>query len=171
MPPAPRTSPRSPQQRVRRCRSHSSREWRTPERSHDGQASGGWRHQCRSPGDLPRPAPRACKRLGPFGGLTVNVSGPGISCARTPFALDPELTWGEGDRFVEWGEAIGRHLYPLGELDHGRFFLGIDEAGVIYLVETWVAGFGPMPHSMEHLVLGVAPRRIDEGYEPAGQPS
>ncbi|WP_425579163.1 SUKH-3 domain-containing protein [Streptomyces lannensis] len=65
-----------------------------------------------------------------FGGLTVNVSGPGISCARTPFALDPELTWGEGDRFVEWGEAIGRHLYPLGELDHGRFFLGIDEAGV-----------------------------------------
>ena len=106
-----------------------------------------------------------------FGGLTVNVSGPGISCARTPFALDPELTWGEGDRFVEWGEAIGRHLYPLGELDHGRFFLGIDEAGVIYLVETWVASFGPMPHSMEHLVLGVAPRRIDEGYEPAGQPS
>ncbi len=106
-----------------------------------------------------------------FGGLTVNVSGPGISCARTPFALDPELTWGEDDRFVEWGEAIGRHLYPLGELDHGRFFLGIDEAGVIYLVETWVAGFGPMPHSMEHLVLGVAPRRIDEGYEPAGQPS
>ncbi|MGQ5654778.1 SUKH-3 domain-containing protein [Streptomyces sp. EKR5.2] len=106
-----------------------------------------------------------------FGGLTVDVSGPGISCARTPFALDPELTWGEDDRFVEWGEAIGRHLYPLGELDHGRFFLGIDEAGVIYLVETWVAGFGPMPHSMEHLVLGVAPRRIDEGYEPAGQPS
>lgn len=97
-----------------------------------------------------------------FGGLTVNVSGPGISCARTPFELNPELAW---------GEAIGRHLYPLGELDHGRFFLGIDEVGVIYLVETWVASFGPMPDAMESLVLGVAPRRINEGYEPAGQPS
>ncbi|MGW1169637.1 SUKH-3 domain-containing protein [Streptomyces sp. NPDC001153] len=106
-----------------------------------------------------------------FGGLTVNVSGPGISCARTPFELDPELAWGEDDRFTEWGEAIGRRLYPLGELDHGRFFLGIDEVGVIYLVATWVASFGPMPHAMENLVLGVAPRRIDEGYEPAGQPS
>ncbi|MER5583670.1 SUKH-3 domain-containing protein [Streptomyces asoensis] len=100
-----------------------------------------------------------------FGGLTVNVSGPGISCARTPFELDPELAWGEEDRFAQWGEAIGRRLYPLGELDHGRFFLGIDEGGVVHLVETWVAGFGPMPHAMENLVLGVAPRRIDDGGE------
>ncbi|MFG2281794.1 SUKH-3 domain-containing protein [Streptomyces asoensis] len=100
-----------------------------------------------------------------FGGLTVNVSGPGISCARTPFELDPELAWGEEDRFAQWGEAIGRRLYPLGELDHGRFFLGIDEAGVVHLVETWVASFGPMPHAMENLVLGVAPRRIDDGDE------
>ncbi|MEU5334215.1 SUKH-3 domain-containing protein [Streptomyces asoensis] len=100
-----------------------------------------------------------------FGGLTVNVSGPGISCARTPFELDPELAWGEEDRFAQWGEAIGRRLYPLGELDHGRFFLGIDEAGVVHLVETWVAGFGPMPDAMENLVLGVAPRRIDDGGE------
>ncbi|MFE0641792.1 SUKH-3 domain-containing protein [Streptomyces sp. NPDC058877] len=94
-----------------------------------------------------------------FGGLTVNVNGPGISCARTPFELDPELAWGENDRFAEWGEAIGRRLYPLGELDHGRFFLGIDEAGVIHLVETWIASFGPMPHATESLVLGMAPRR------------
>lgn len=100
----------------------------------------------------------------------MSVSGPGISCARTPFALDPELARGEEGRFIEWGEEIGRHLYPLGELDHGRFFLGIDERSVIYLVETWVASFGPMPHALENLVLGVAPRPIDEGHEPA-QPS
>ncbi|MFE5947112.1 SUKH-3 domain-containing protein [Streptomyces sp. NPDC056480] len=106
-----------------------------------------------------------------FGGLTVNVSGPGISCARTPFELDPELAWGDEDRFTEWGEAIGRRLYPLGELDHGRFFLGIDEVGVIYLVEGWIADFGPMPRAMENLALGVAPRAIEYGYEPAGRPS
>lgn len=106
-----------------------------------------------------------------FGGLTVNVSGPGISCARTPFELDPELTWGEHDRFLERGESVGRRLFPLGELDHGRFFLAIDEVHEIYLVETWVASFGPMPQALENLVLGVAPRRIDEEYEPAGQAS
>ncbi|MCM3299992.1 SUKH-3 domain-containing protein [Streptomyces pseudogriseolus] len=103
-----------------------------------------------------------------FGGLTVNVSGPGISRAREPFELDPEVACGEEDRFTEWSEAMGRHLYPLGELDHGRFLLGIDEVGVIHVVETWVASFGPIPQAMESLVLGVAPRRIDEGQEPAG---
>ncbi|MEV6742354.1 SUKH-3 domain-containing protein [Streptomyces sp. NPDC051104] len=106
-----------------------------------------------------------------FGGLTVNVSRPGITCARTPFELDPELAFGEDDRFLEWGEAIGRRLFPLGELDHGRFFLAIDEVNEIYLVETWVASFGPMPQALENLVLGVAPHRIDEQYGPAGQAS
>ncbi|MDI9889007.1 SUKH-3 domain-containing protein [Streptomyces sp. HNM0645] len=104
-----------------------------------------------------------------FGGLTVNISGPGISCARTPFELDPELARGEEDRFTEWGETIGRSLVPLGELDHGRFFLAIDESGEIYLVETWVASFGPMPQALENLVLDVAPLTIDDGYRPARQ--
>lgn len=94
-----------------------------------------------------------------FGGLTVNISGPGVSCAREPFELDPALAWdSEEDRFLEWGESIGRRLFPLGELDHGRFFLAIDEVSEIYLVETWIASFGPMPRALENLILGVAPR-------------
>ncbi|MGW2934055.1 SUKH-3 domain-containing protein [Streptomyces sp. NPDC001156] len=102
-----------------------------------------------------------------FGGLAVNVSGPGISRARQPFELDPELTWGsEEGRFLEWGESIGRQLFPVGEHDHGRFFLAIDEVSEIYLVETWVASFGPMPQALENLILGVAPHVIDDGYGP-----
>ncbi len=97
-----------------------------------------------------------------FGGLTVDVSGPGITCARTPFELDPERARGEEDRFLEWGVSIGRRLFPLGELDQGRFFLAIDEVDEIYLVETWIARFGPVPQALENLVLGVAPRRIEE---------
>ncbi|MFC9844361.1 SUKH-3 domain-containing protein [Streptomyces sp. NPDC060223] len=92
-----------------------------------------------------------------FGGLDVWLSGPGISCARTSFELDPALARGEGDRFTEWSASIGRHLYPLGELDHGRFFLGIDEFREIYLVEAWLASYGRMPEALENLVLGVAP--------------
>lgn len=99
-----------------------------------------------------------------FGGLTVSHGGPGISRAREPFELDPELAWGEDDRFSEWSDELGKELFPLGELDHGRFFLGIDECSEIYLVEAWVASFGSMPHALENLILGVMPRRIDEGH-------
>ncbi|WP_428986466.1 SUKH-3 domain-containing protein [Streptomyces camelliae] len=42
-----------------------------------------------------------------FGGLTVNVSGPGISCARTPFELDP----------APWGQS---RWLPPSVLDRGR---------------------------------------------------
>ncbi|MGY1398533.1 SUKH-3 domain-containing protein [Streptomyces sp. SS10] len=99
-----------------------------------------------------------------FGGLTVSIDGPGISRAREPFELDPELTWGEDDRFSEWSDVLGRDLFPLGELDHGRFFLGIEEGSEIFLVETWVASFGAMPHAIENLIHGVMPRRLDEGH-------
>ncbi|MGV9337440.1 SUKH-3 domain-containing protein [Streptomyces sp. NPDC003688] len=103
----------------------------------------------------------AASFLAEFGGLTVSVTGPGISCARTPFELNPDLALGEEDRFLEWGADIGRHLFPLGELDHGRFFLALDESAEILLVETWLASFGPLPAALENLILGVAPRGID----------
>ncbi|MFJ3661696.1 SUKH-3 domain-containing protein [Streptomyces sp. NPDC090119] len=63
----------------------------------------------------------------------------------------------------DWGESLGRRLFPLGELDHGRFFLAIDEAAEIYLVEAWLASFGLAPRALENLVRGVAPRRIEVG--------
>lgn len=127
--------------------------------------TGRWRSMFEAAGLAMHDAAEAFLRE--FGGLAVHVSGPGITCARTPFELNPELARGEDDRFLEWSESVGRHLFPVGELDHGRYFLAIDEAGEIYLVETWVAGFGPMPQALENLVLGVAPRRIDEEHEPA----
>lgn len=68
---------------------------------------------------------------------------------REPFELNPALALGEGDRFSEWTDCLGRRLFPLGELDHGRCFLGIDERSEVYAVETWVASFGPMPYALE----------------------
>lgn len=95
--------------------------------------------------------------LAEFGGLTFDLSGPGLSMARQPFELDPLLCLGEDDRFAEWGEVIGRSLFPLGELDKGRFFLGIDETGEVYLIETWLASFGPARDAIGNLILGIAP--------------
>ncbi|MGW0856227.1 SUKH-3 domain-containing protein [Streptomyces sp. NPDC002690] len=92
-----------------------------------------------------------------FGGLTVGGSGSGITRAREAFELDPLLALGEDDRFGEWGEEIRRSLFPLGELDHGHAFLGLDEQGELYVVASWLARFGRMPEAMENLVLGVMP--------------
>ncbi|OQD69637.1 hypothetical protein PENPOL_c002G01565 [Penicillium polonicum] len=100
--------------------------------------------------------------LSEFGGLVINHCGPGISCARSPFELDPLLAEGEDDRFAEWATVLGEPLSPIGQLDHGRFFLGISGSGDIYLVETWLASFGSGQEALKALVLGIAPREIDE---------
>lgn len=101
--------------------------------------------------------------LAEFGGLAVNISGPGISRAREPFEFDPMLCLGEGDRFLEWSEGINKSIFPVGVHDEGRFFLGIDERGELYLVEAWVASFGYMPEAMNNLILGVQPSIVDNG--------
>ncbi|WP_344641634.1 SUKH-3 domain-containing protein [Kitasatospora cystarginea] len=100
--------------------------------------------------------------LSEFGGLTVEISGPGVSRARVPFELDPMLADGEEDRFSEWSESIGESLFPLGELDRGRFFLGISESGKVYLVADWLASFGPSREALERLVRGIAPDELPE---------
>ncbi|MEU0602175.1 SUKH-3 domain-containing protein [Streptomyces sp. NPDC006393] len=127
----------------------------------------GWQSMFESVGIVMHDAAEAF--LQEFGGLTVSIGGPGINRAREPFELNPELARGEDDRFSEWSDSLGRHLFPLGELDGGRFFLGIDEGSEIYLVETWVASFGPMPHALEKLILGVMPRRIDDEHRQPDQ--
>ncbi|MFI2490263.1 SUKH-3 domain-containing protein [Promicromonospora kroppenstedtii] len=101
-----------------------------------------------------------------FGGLVVDESGPGISRAREPFILDPAACDGEGDRFLEWSEELGRRIVPVGELDQGRFLLGLDETSELYLVETFVATFGRMPAGLERLVRGVMPAAPGTAFGP-----
>ena len=71
--------------------------------------------------------------------------------------FDPELCSGEGDRFLDWSEQLNRKIVPIGDLDLGRYFLGIDESGTIYLVETWVASFGATREALIKLIEGYAP--------------
>jgi hypothetical protein len=109
--------------------------------------------------------PAAEAFLSEFGGLNVDIRGAGRTKAREPFELDPSLCSGEDDRFLEWGSDLGRSLYPLGELDRGRFFLGMDEHAVIYLVEAWLASFGPGDHGLSALCEGIRPIEIDPGTD------
>lgn len=100
------------------------------------------------------------KFLQEFGGLRVDISGPGITCTREPFEFDPDLAIGEGEKFAELSEFFDRHLFPLGELGQGEFFLAIDEEEVIYLVGSWVLKHGAKDLALEHLITGVAPERL-----------
>ena len=104
--------------------------------------------------------PAAERFLAEFGGLVVDIHGLGRTAAKEPFELDPELCQGEEGRFRDWSEFIGRSIFPLGELDHGRFFLGIDEDSVIYLVIDWLASFGPDDAGLIALCQGTAPRQL-----------
>ncbi len=102
--------------------------------------------------------------LAEFGGLTFEHGGRGISRAREPFELNPLLALGEEDRFAEWGEVIEKSLFPIGELDQGRYFLGCDESGGVYLVADWLAYFGENRQAIDNLIIGVQPATIYDCY-------
>jgi hypothetical protein len=104
--------------------------------------------------------PAAERFLTEFGGLVVDNHGFGRTAAKEPFELDPGLCDGEEGRFLGWSRRIGRSLYPLGELDHGRFFLGIDEQSELYLVVDWLAVFGAGDAGLIALCQGTMAREL-----------
>lgn len=74
----------------------------------------------------------------------------------------------EDDGFTEWADSLGRRL-PARRAGWRPFLSKFDEASEILLVETWVAGFGTMPHALENLILGAMPRRIDDEHRQSDQ--
>lgn len=91
----------------------------------------------------------------------MDISGPGITCAREPFEVDPELAVGEEGRFEELSELFGCQFSPVGETGRGEFFLAIDQEGILYLLAAWALRLGPGDPAVEHLVSGVVPEWLD----------
>ncbi|WP_208901020.1 SUKH-3 domain-containing protein [Streptomyces incarnatus] len=97
----------------------------------------------------------AVRFLTEFGGISVDLSGPGVTCAREPFVIDPALAIGEEQRFEELSERFGLRLFPIGEFGVGDFFLGMDEYGVLYLLAAWAFRLGAPDEALENLIKGV----------------
>jgi hypothetical protein len=74
-----------------------------------------------------------------FGGICVQSAGPGLECAWGSFDLNPELAFGEEDRFAGFAPLAGGDLFPLGEVDAGHAFLGIDPVSRVYLIGDRIA--------------------------------
>ncbi len=97
----------------------------------------------------------AREALREFGGLSVEVSGPGIDHARTSFDIDPMLAIGEDDRFGSFEHAVGERLFPLGEAMRGNAFLAIGESGRVFLIGDEIAFVGrTMTEAIDSLIQG-----------------
>ncbi|WXA90048.1 SUKH-3 domain-containing protein [Pendulispora brunnea] len=96
----------------------------------------------------------AYKALAEFGGLKMDISGPGVDFAKGSFQLDPTLALGEEDRFGTY-ENRSRRLYPLGEAYGGNPFLGIDEQGCVFVLMDEASRIGrSIEEALEGLLLG-----------------
>lgn len=100
-----------------------------------------------------------------FGGLRIEVGGPGVNVARVPFEFDPDLAIGEEERFAELSDVFGPKFFPVGELANGEFFLGIDENGVLYRVLGDAAAYGPVDLALEHLFSGIRPTTLEAPHD------
>lgn len=98
--------------------------------------------------------------LAEFGGIAVPEGGSGVERFRSSFELDPLLCLGESDRFEDWSDVLGRALSPVGELEEGRFMLGMDSSAILYLVSDRLGRFGSREDALDALVLGMAPQWV-----------
>lgn len=101
------------------------------------------------------------KALLEFGGLSFDQSGPGETCAREPFTIDPTLAAYENDRFNEFSSLFNTRFYPLGEAFAGYYFLAIDEHDQVYLLMQDIKLLGKhMDEALESLLIGLEPKKI-----------
>lgn len=108
---------------------------------------------------------KAKEALTVFGGLEVNIDGPGETMARQAFRVDPVRASGEHELFRLESERIGKPLYPLGDAEGGAYFLAIADDGSVYAL-----GFdcidligSTVEQAVESLVLGRKGQRLFDG--------
>ena len=90
-----------------------------------------------------------------FGGLKFDEQGPGVTCSREPFELDPTLAIYESDRFDDFVAVLDTKLFPLGEAEGGLCFVVIGENGRVYLLmqDVMLVGLN-VEDGLESLLVG-----------------
>lgn len=71
--------------------------------------------------------------LAEFGGMTINVYGPGRTMSRSPVRLDPLVARWDFEIIDVQSEEMGTYLYPLGDTDRGNAYLTMAANGVVYM--------------------------------------
>jgi hypothetical protein len=90
-----------------------------------------------------------------YGGLAVNVSGPGRDYARLSYQLDPALCFGQKTWFDSLAGKTGGDLYPVGEEANGNASLAMDGSGYVYMLfNNQVKPVGPGATALSRLIEG-----------------
>ncbi len=93
-----------------------------------------------------------------LGGLAIQQSGPGETCAVSSFVFDPELALGEEDRFAYFADQIGKELCPIGSCENGQLLLAISADGFIYALMDDIFLLGTnFSEALSSLILGRQP--------------
>lgn len=107
-------------------------------------------------------SPAAAEALALFGGLSVDVSGPGSEVVRTPFVLDPDQVAATAATLGAFADVLGAPLFPLGHEDGGVALLAIDGTGRVFALDhtaEWFLG-GSISEALTTLVRGRRPPRV-----------
>jgi hypothetical protein len=99
--------------------------------------------------------PAAERILLEFGGLKVDQEGPGETCAREPFVVEPTFAAYEYDLFGYYSNLVKTTLYPLGEVNSGYYFWAIGEDNHVYILMDDIQLLGKdIDEALENLILG-----------------
>ena len=99
--------------------------------------------------------PSAERVLLEFGGLKVREQGPGETCAREPFDVDPLQAGYEQDMFSDYSATVNTRLYPLGEVAGGLGYWAIGDNDHIYLLIHTIQLLGQnIDEALENLIIG-----------------
>lgn len=99
--------------------------------------------------------PSAERVLREFGGLKFEDQGPGETCAREPFRVDPTLAAYEEELFSHFSTLVNTRLYPLGDVDNGHNYLAIGENDHVYLLMNDIQLLGnDIDEALENLIIG-----------------
>jgi hypothetical protein len=99
--------------------------------------------------------PSAEKVLLEFGGLIVREQGPGETCARVPFDVDPVQAGYEESMFRDYSGMVNTKLYPLGEVANGLGYWAIGENDHIYMLVHTIQLLGQnIDEALDNLILG-----------------
>lgn len=81
--------------------------------------------------------------------------GPGETCARVPFDIDPIRAGYEEDMFRDYSAVVNTKLYPLGEVADGLGYWAIGDNDHIYLLIHTIQLLGQnIDEALENLIIG-----------------
>ena len=105
--------------------------------------------------------PLAEKILLEFGGLSINQRGPGETCAREPFDVDPTRAAYEDERFSDFLSVVNTKLYPLGDAASRHYYWAIGENEHVFLLMDDIQLLGTnIEEALENLIIGRQPLRL-----------